>query len=120
MRLGGHVVKIRKGTKLFKAYGKDTVVERFRHRYHLIRNYVEKAENAGLVASAYDETGKIVNAIEIAGDAWVLGVQFHPEFTSRPDNPNPLYSAFIRAAIEWKDGGRKPSPSKMIEVSSIR
>jgi CTP synthase len=120
MRLGGHVVKIRKGTKLFKAYGKDTVVERFRHRYHLIRNYVEKAENAGLVASAYDETGKIVNAIEIAGDAWLLGVQFHPEFTSRPDNPNPLYSAFIRAAIEWKDGGRKPSPSKMIEVSSIR
>jgi CTP synthase len=120
MRLGGHVVKIEKGTKLYKAYGKETVVERFRHRYHLIRDYVEKAEKAGLVASAYDETGKIINAVEMSGDAWLLGVQFHPEFTSRPDSPNPLYSAFIRAAIEWKDGGRKSNPSKMIEVSSIR
>jgi CTP synthase len=120
MRLGGHVVKIKKGTKLYNAYGKDTVVERFRHRYHLIRDYVEKAEKAGLAVSAYDETGKIINAIEIGGDAWILGVQFHPEFTSRPDNPNPLYSAFIRAAIEWKDGGKKTRPPKLIEVSSTK
>ncbi len=120
MRLGGHVVKIKKGTKLYNAYGKDTVVERFRHRYHLIRDYVEKAEKAGLAVSAYDETGKIINAIEVDGDAWILGVQFHPEFTSRPDNPNALYSAFIRAAIEWKDGGKKTHPPKLIEVSSTK
>jgi CTP synthase len=120
MRLGGHVVKIKKGTKLYNAYGKDTVVERFRHRYHLIRDYVEKAEKAGLAVSAYDETGKIINAIEIGGDAWILGVQFHPEFTSRPDNPNPLYSAFIRSAIEWNDGGKKTRPPKLIEVSSTK
>jgi CTP synthase len=112
MRLGGHTVKIRKGTKLYNAYGKDTVVERFRHRYHLINDYVEKAEKAGLIVSAYDETGKIINAIEIDGDAWILGVQFHPEFSSRPDNPNPLYSAFIRAAIDWKDGGKKTHSHK--------
>ncbi|WXG43217.1 MAG: CTP synthase [Promethearchaeati archaeon SRVP18_Atabeyarchaeia-1] len=118
MRLGGHVVKIKKGTKLYSAYGKDAVVERFRHRYHLISDYMQQAEKAGLVVSAYDETGKIINAIEIGGNAWILGVQFHPEFTSRPDNPNPLYSAFIRAAIEWRDGGKKTNPLKLAEVGS--
>jgi CTP synthase len=118
MRLGGHVVKILKGTKLYEAYGKDTVIERFRHRYHLIKNYVEQAEEVGLVVPAYDETGKIVNAIEVPGDSWILGVQFHPEFTSRPDKPNPLYSAFIKAALEWKDGGRKAHPPRLIEVGS--
>jgi CTP synthase len=117
MRLGGHVVKIVKGTKLFEAYGKESVTERFRHRYHLTSEYVEKAEKRGLMVSAYDETGKIINAIEVRGDPWILGVQFHPEFTSRPDSPNPLYLAFIRAALKWKDGGKKIRPFKPTEVS---
>jgi CTP synthase len=110
MRLGGHVVKILKGTKLYDAYGKDTVVERFRHRYHLIKSYVDRAKGAGLVVPAYDETGTIVNAIEVPGSSWIVGVQFHPEFTSRPDNPNPLYSAFIKAALERNERGKRIAP----------
>jgi CTP synthase len=120
MRLGGHVVRIVKGTKLYEAYGKESVTERFRHRYHLTGEYVEKAEKRGLVVSARDETGRVINAIEAKGDPWIVGVQFHPEFTSRPDSPNPLYLAFIRAALKWKDGGKKIRPFKPTEVSPKR
>ncbi|WXG45853.1 MAG: CTP synthase [Candidatus Atabeyarchaeum deiterrae] len=118
MRLGGHVIKIVKGTKLHQAYGKDSVIERFRHRYHLIKEYVEKAEKTGLIVSAYDETGRIINGIELKGESWIVGVQFHPEFTSRPDKPSPLYSEFIKEAIKWKDGGKQIRPFKSVEVSS--
>jgi CTP synthase len=118
MRLGGHVVKIKRGTKLYGAYRKDTVIERFRHRYHLINDYAKKAEEVGLAISAYDETGTIINAIEKTGDAWIVGVQFHPEFTSRPDSPNPLYSAFIRATMEWKDGRKKVASHEYTEDGS--
>ncbi len=102
MRLGGHKIYIKRGTKLFEAYGKEVVVERFRHRYHIIKEYAEKAENKNLVISAYDETGNIVNAIELANNAWIVGVQFHPEFKSRPNRPSPIYVAFVREALKHK------------------
>lgn len=102
MRLGGHRIYIRRGTKLFEAYGKEVVVERFRHRYHIIKKYAEKAESKNLVVSAYDETGNIINAIELANDSWIVGVQFHPEFKSRPNRPSPIYVAFIKEALKHK------------------
>ena len=102
MRLGGHKIYIKKGTKLFEAYKKEVVVERFRHRYHIIKEYAEKAEKRNLIISAYDETGNIVNAIELANNAWIVGVQFHPEFKSRPNRPSPIYVAFIREALKHK------------------
>jgi CTP synthase len=102
MRLGGHEVFIKSGTKLFDAYGSKKTVERFRHRYHIIPSYTRKAEKRGLVVSATDESGEIINAIETKGDHWMVGVQFHPEFTSRPNKPSPVYTSFIRAALERK------------------
>jgi len=102
MRLGGHKIYIKKGTKLFEAYKKEVVVERFRHRYHIIKEYAEKAEKRNLIISAYDETGNIVNAIELANNAWIVGVQFHPEFKSRPNRPSPIYVTFIREALKHK------------------
>jgi CTP synthase len=102
MRLGGHEVQIVEGTKLHAIYGTTDTRERFRHRYHLIDRYLGKMEQKGLVVSAYDSTKKIINAIEITDHPFWIGVQYHPEFKSRPDNPHPLYLGLIRAAMEHK------------------
>lgn len=103
MRLGGHEIQIKPDTRLSEAYDRERVVERFRHRYHLIPEYVEEMEDEGMVLSATDVKGRIVNAVELKGDQWVVGVQFHPEFTSRPGKPNPVYLSFIEAALERKN-----------------
>lgn len=102
MRLGGQDILVEPGTKLYEAYGSERVIERFRHRYHIIPDYVEKMRENGLVTSATDSEERIVNVIELEGDHWIMGVQFHPEFTSRPGNPNPVYRSFVEAALERK------------------
>ncbi|RLE69574.1 MAG: CTP synthase [Thermoprotei archaeon] len=102
MRLGAHKVHLKHGTRLYEAYGTSTIWERFRHRYHIIGRYVEKALEKGLVVSATDESGRIVNAIEVSQCRWVVGVQFHPEFKSRASRPSPVYRAFMESAYECK------------------
>ncbi|MEM4734432.1 MAG: CTP synthase [Candidatus Thorarchaeota archaeon] len=102
MRLGGHPVHIVEGTHLHRLYGERVVRERFRHRYHLIQRYIGKMTDKGLIVSAYDETGSIINAVELREHPFWIGVQFHPEFKSRPDRPHPLYVGLIRAALEHK------------------
>jgi CTP synthase len=103
MRLGGQKIIIQKGTKLHAAYEKTEIVERFRHRYHINAKYIEEAEQKGLIVSSRDETGQIINSIELArDDHWMVGTQFHPEFKSRPYKPSKCYMAFIDACIENK------------------
>ncbi|MFX1562089.1 MAG: CTP synthase [Promethearchaeota archaeon] len=100
MRLGGHPVKIKDKTLLRKAYESTRVRERFRHRYHIMWEPAKQAEKHGLIVSATDPSEKIINAIEIKDQFWVVGTQFHPEYTSRPDCPNPVYVAFIQAMLQ--------------------
>ncbi|MFW9845714.1 MAG: CTP synthase [Candidatus Thorarchaeota archaeon] len=102
MRLGGHHVSIVEGTKLHSTYGTTSTTERFRHRFHLIDRYISRMKEQGLIVSAYDSTGQIINAIELVDHPFWIGVQFHPEFKSRPDLPHPLYLGLIRAALEYK------------------
>jgi len=102
MRLGGHVVRFVEGTLLQKLYNMDSIRERFRHRYHLIDRYIHRMKEKGLIVSAYDDTGKIINAIEIINHPFWIGVQYHPEFKSRPGQPHPLYMGLIRAAVDYK------------------
>ncbi len=102
MRLGGHEVVIVKGTRLYEIYKTDTVHERFRHRFHLIDRYLNKMNEKGLKVSAHDSTGHIINAIEHVNHPFWIGVQYHPEFRSRPDKPHPLYLGLIKAAMEYK------------------
>ena len=101
MRLGGLDITIKKGTKLFEAYGKKEIKERFRHRYHIIPDYISnKVEGNELIISSTDESGAIVNSIELnRQDHWMVGVQFHPEFKSRPFAPSKIYSEFIKECI---------------------
>lgn len=96
MRLGGHEVVLL-GGKLREAYGKERIVERFRHRYHIIMKYAEKMREAGYRVTAVDPSGSIVNAFEVEGHPYFLGVQFHPEFKSRPMRPSPTYLSFMEA-----------------------
>ncbi|MFW9986445.1 MAG: CTP synthase [Candidatus Odinarchaeota archaeon] len=102
MRLAGHPIRVLPKTKLHKIYKKSKIRERFRHRYHLMWEPAKRAQKEGLIVSATDLSGKIINAIELTNRYWVVGTQFHPEYTSRPDQPNPLYLAFIDAILKRK------------------
>jgi len=99
MKLGGRPVRLIDGTKLREAYGAEKIVERFRHRYHINPKYVGMAERKGLVVSAYDDLDKTICGIELK-DAWIVGVQFHPEFKSRPNKPSPIFLNFVKEAYE--------------------
>ncbi len=105
MRLGGLSIIVEEGTRLFKAYQKREIIERFRHRYHINSKYIKKeALEKGLVISSRDETGKIINSIELnRPDHFMVGTQFHPEFKSKPYAPSPIYFDFIKACIDFKN-----------------
>ncbi|MFX1320160.1 MAG: CTP synthase [Promethearchaeota archaeon] len=105
MRLGAQKIVIEKNTKLFEAYKQKEIYERFRHRYHIQERFItEEAKNKGLIVSSRDETGRIINSIELnRKDHWMVGTQFHPEFKSRPYKPSPLYFEFIKACIDHKN-----------------
>ncbi len=102
MRLAGHSVHIKSSTKLRSIYKKAKVRERFRHRYHLMWDPAKKAKEAGLVISATDKAGEIINAIEMDNKFWMVGVQYHPEYCSRPDKPHPIYESFVEAMLKRK------------------
>ncbi|MGQ4875407.1 MAG: CTP synthase [Promethearchaeia archaeon] len=104
MRLGGIKIFIEKGTLLYDAYNKTEAVERFRHRYHIQEKFITKeAIEKGLRISSRDESGQIINSIELnRDDHWMVGTQFHPEFKSRPFRPHCLFTAFIKECIKQK------------------
>ena len=103
MRLGAHEIHIKHGTRLYEAYQQDVIYERFRHRFHISNEYAKQCEEFGLVVSSTDPSGDIINSIEFSGDTFCVGVQFHPEFKSRPWAPSPIYDAFIQAAKQYRD-----------------
>lgn len=109
MRLGGQKIIIEEGTRLYDAYGEKEIVERFRHRFHINSAYItEETKENGLKISSRDETGKIINSIELnRSDHFMVGTQFHPEFKSRPYKPSKIYVAFIKECIEFKKKNQK-------------
>lgn len=108
MRLGAHKIIVEKNTKLFNAYNQKEIKERFRHRYHIQERFItEEAKQKGMIVSSRDETGKIINSIELnRDDHWMVGTQFHPEFKSRPYAPSKLYFDFIKACAAKKTGNK--------------
>ncbi len=102
MRLGGHEVIIKENTLLSQLYSSPNTRERFRHRYHLIERYVSRMDEKGMQISAYDNSGNIINAIELTTHPFWIGVQYHPEFKSQPGKPHPLYLGLIRAGLDYK------------------
>ena len=96
MRLGSYPCKVKKGTILEKAYGSDLINERHRHRYEFNNDFRKQMQEAGLVISGTSPDDTLVEAVEIEGQFHV-GVQFHPEFKSRPNAAGPLFTNFLSA-----------------------
>ncbi|RME85771.1 MAG: CTP synthase [Caldilineae bacterium] len=99
MRLGLYPCRLQPGTRAYEAYGVDMVQERHRHRWEFNNAFRSSLGEAGLVFSGLSPDGHLVEIAELADHPFMLGSQFHPEFKSRPGQPHPLFSAFLRAAI---------------------
>ena len=104
MRLGGYRCRLVPGTRAAAAYETDEVVERHRHRWEFNNAYRDQLAAAGLVASGVSPDGQLVEIAEVADHPFMLGSQFHPEFRSRPDRPQPLFREFVRAATVRRSG----------------
>ena len=98
MRLGSYKAKLKKNSLISKIYKSNSINERHRHRYEVNKNLKSKLEKNGLIFSGLSPDGSLPETIELENHPWFIGVQFHPEFKSRPFAPHPLFSSFIKAA----------------------
>jgi CTP synthase len=98
MRLGSYKARLKKNTLINKIYKSSLIDERHRHRYEVNKNLKSKLEKKGLIFSGLSPDGSLPETIELENHPWFIGVQFHPEFKSRPFAPHPLFSSFIKAA----------------------
>lgn len=100
MRLGAYPCKIRPNTIMATAYGGEMISERHRHRYEFNNNFREEIENKGMQITGTSPTGELVETVEIPNHPFYIGVQFHPEFKSRPNRAHPLFKAFVAASLK--------------------
>ncbi|MBM6924482.1 CTP synthase [Pseudoflavonifractor phocaeensis] len=99
LRLGAYPCSVRPGTTLEKCYGVPLIRERHRHRYEFNNQYQDALQQAGLTLSGVSPDGRLVEAVELTGLPFYVGVQYHPEFKSRPNRPHPLFFGFVSAAL---------------------
>ena len=107
LRLGSYPCRIKAGTTMERCYGSDLIHERHRHRYEFNSTYCQMLEDSGLTLGGISPDGRLVETVEIIDRPFHVGVQFHPEFKSRPNRPHPLFKGFIGAAVEHRNGGAK-------------
>lgn len=114
MRLGAYPCRVKANTLLSAAYQQPEIFERHRHRYEFNSKWMPEFRDAGLLTSGLSPDGRLVEAVELPEHPFYLGVQFHPEFKSRPNRAHPLFREFIRAALKYQEdetgathGGRK-------------
>jgi CTP synthase len=100
MRLGAYDAVLKEGSRVARIYGTTSIDERHRHRYEVDTRYREKLEECGLTFSGMSPDGRLPEIVEWSDHPWFIGVQFHPELKSKPFAPHPLFSDFVRAAIE--------------------
>ena len=100
MRLGAYPCIINKGTVMEKAYGKEEIAERHRHRYEFNNDYRDAVTEGGMTIAGTSPDGRLVEAIELQNKKFFVAVQYHPEFKSRPNNAHPLFREFIKASLK--------------------
>ncbi|MBO4326243.1 MAG: gamma-glutamyl-gamma-aminobutyrate hydrolase family protein, partial [Clostridia bacterium] len=100
LRLGAYPCNIVPSTTMERCYGTLKISERHRHRYEFNNDYRSVLAERGLTLSGFSPDGLLVETVEITKEPFFLGVQFHPEFKSRPNKPHPLFKGFIKAAID--------------------
>ncbi len=103
MRLGAYPCRITAPSHLFDAYGTDLIYERHRHRYEFNNDYTETFAAAGLKPVGINPDSNLVEAVELEGHLWFIGVQYHPEYKSTVSRPHPLFKAFVAAAMRYDD-----------------
>jgi len=100
MRLGSYPAILKKGSKVRNIYGSKKINERHRHRYEVNMSFVDDLERVGLRFVGMSPDGLLPEIVELKNHPWFIGVQFHPELKSRPFNPHPLFSSFIKASVK--------------------
>jgi len=100
MRLGQYPCALDKESKAYELYGEETVYERHRHRYELNNDFREELCEKGLRLAGLSPDGRLVEIVENPANRWFVAAQFHPEFKSRPNKPQPLFYGFVKAALE--------------------
>ena len=98
MRLGAYPCRIKEDTLMASAYGTAEISERHRHRYEFNNDYRERFESEGMIIAGTSPDGRLVEAVEIPDNSFFVGVQYHPEFKSRPNKAHPLFREFVKAA----------------------
>ncbi len=102
MRLGAYPCKLIRDSRAYEAYGQEEIFERHRHRYEFNNAFREDFVRAGLKIVGTSPDGELVEIIELENHPWFVGVQFHPEFKSKPLKPHPLFVKFIEASYKKK------------------
>ena len=116
MRLGGYDCQLVPGTKATVAYDAEVIRERHRHRYEVNNELLPQLEAAGLIVAGRTMDGELVEIVELRDHPWMVAAQFHPEFTSRPNRPTPLFRDFVGAALVYARARRAPAGAE-IEVA---
>jgi len=103
--LGAYPCKLSRDSLALKLYGKETIHERHRHRYEFNNSYREEFAQNGMTFSGLSPDGQLVEIVELKDHPFFIGVQFHPEFKSRPISPHPLFVGFIEAGLKKRNDG---------------
>ncbi|MBO4359755.1 MAG: gamma-glutamyl-gamma-aminobutyrate hydrolase family protein, partial [Eubacteriaceae bacterium] len=107
LRLGKYPCVLKENTVIARCYGKTEISERHRHRYEFNNDYREALTQAGLTLSGLSPDGRLVETVELTERPFHVGVQYHPEFKSRPNRPHPLFLGFIGAASQYSEEAEK-------------
>lgn len=102
MRLGAYPCQLEKGSKLIEMYGSEMISERHRHRYEFNNKYLDEFQSHGMKVAGRNPDANLVEAVELEGHPWFVGVQFHPEYKSTVAKPHPLFTGFVKAMLEYE------------------
>ena len=114
MRLGGHDVFIKRPSRALEIYGREKIRERHRHRFELNQTFLKQFEESGMHYTAFSDDGKRAEILELEGHPFYMATQFHPEYVSRPENPEPIYVAFVSACLM-----RSKSPERGQKIEAL-
>ncbi|MES2963703.1 MAG: hypothetical protein V4760_07410, partial [Bdellovibrionota bacterium] len=118
MRLGSFPCTLGVGTRVNEIYGNDHITERHRHRYEFNNKYRPLFEKRGMTLAGICEERDLVEIIELSDHPWFIGVQFHPEFKSRPLAPHPLFKSFVEAALDRRKSARPQKSRAKVQAGS--
>ena len=112
MRLGAYKCQLEEDSLAYRIYGKPLISERHRHRYELNSEYTDRLNAAGMRISGHNPETGLAEIVEIPSHPFFIGVQFHPEYKSTPENPQPIFVAFVKAAMEYHDSNNEGGSSR--------